>query len=165
VSTWIVIFIVLALMGSFFWIMPSPRDKKRMVLRQKAMHLGLKIRFPDKGLKDRLIRFEDEVLGAVMYELFIVARIKPDISGAFFIIRDDNAIGWRFIEVSLTEGLQSVSDRILRKLEKLPENFSLAMLSSNGVSVFWDERGEVECVDQLFTVMDEVNDILLLMSK
>jgi len=164
VGTWIVIFIVLALMGSFFWIMPSPRDKKRMELRQKAMRLGLKIRFPDRGLKDRLIRFEDNVLGTVMYELYVIARKKPDLSGAFFIIKDEGEASWRFIEASLPMNLQAVSGRLLLALEGLPVSLNLAMLSSNGVSIFWDERGVEEDVEQLFAVMEEINTIMLSMS-
>ena len=163
-GTWIVIFIVLALMGSFFWIMPSPRDKKRMELRQKAMRLGLKIRFPDRGLKDRLIRFEDNVLGTVMYELYVIARKKPDLSGAFFIIKDEGEASWRFIEASLPMNLQAVSGRLLLALEGLPVSLNLAMLSSNGVSIFWDERGVEEDVEQLFAVMEEINTIMLSMS-
>jgi len=164
VSVWIVVFIVLALMGSFFWIMPSPRDKKRMVLRQKAMRLGLKVRFPDKGLKERLIRFEDKVLGTMLYELFIVGRKKPALLGAFFITRDEEGGIWRFIEASLPVNLQAVSGRMLQALEKLPVNLNLVMLSSNGFSVFWEERGSEEDVDRLFGVMEEINTILVSMS-
>jgi len=144
--------------------MPSPRDKKRMELRQKAMRLGLKIRFPDRGLKDRLIRFEDNILGTVMYELYVIARKKPDLSGAFFIIKDEGEASWRFIEASLPMNLQAVSGRLLLALEGLPVSLNLAMLSSNGVSIFWDERGVEEDVEQLFAVMEEINAIMLSMS-
>lgn len=157
-GVWIVVFIALALMGSFFWILPSPRDRKRMELRQKAMRLGLKVRFPDKGLKERLVRFEDQILGAVMYELFIVTRKKPALTGSFFIIKDEE--GWRFIERSLPLNLQNISESILGELKLLPDNFDLIMLSSNGTSVFWDERGEDEYVDQLYGVMTGLNTIL-----
>jgi len=135
-----------------------------MELRQKAMRLGLKIRFPDRGLKDRLIRFEDNILGTVMYELYVIARKKPDLSGAFFIIKDEGEASWRFIEASLPMNLQAVSGRLLLALEGLPVSLNLAMLSSNGVSIFWDERGVEEDVEQLFAVMEEINTIMLSMS-
>ncbi len=136
-----------------------------MEFRQKAMRAGIKVRLPDKGLKDRLIRFEDQVLGAAMYELFIIARNKPELTGAFFVIKVEGEGEWRFNEVSLPIGLQEISSRIIQELVVLPDNFNLVMLSSNGTSIFWDERGEDEYVDQLLGVMTEVNSILLSMPQ
>jgi hypothetical protein len=164
VGAWIVIFIAFALMGSFFWIMPSKRDRVRMELRQKAMRLGLKIRFPDKGLKERLIRYEDFILGSAMYELFIVAKKKPLLSGGFFIIKDEGGVSWRFLEVSLPLNLQGISAQLLKVLEKLPVGLNLVMLSSNGVSMFWDERGDESDVECMFEVMEETNASMIAMS-
>lgn len=163
-GSWIVILIVFALMGSFFWIMPSRRDRVRMELRQKAMRLGLKIRFPDKGLKERLIRYEDFILGSAMYELFIVGNKKPLLSGGFIIIKDEGGASWRFLDVSLPLNLQGISGRVLQDLEKLPASLSLVMLSSNGVSMFWDERGDESDVECMFDVMGEVNASMVAMS-
>ncbi len=160
-SGWIVILIVLSLMGSVFWIMPSTRDRQRMVLRQEAMRNGLKVRFPDKGLKDRLIRYEDAILGSVMYECYIRSRRKPLIVGNLVLVRDEHSGAWAFRESSLPLGVQGVAEDILGALNELPKSITLALLTSNGVSVFWDERGEEKDVGILLSVMELVNGFLV----
>lgn len=154
---WIVVLIVLALAGSVFWIMPSQQDRKKMGLRQVAMRSGLKVRFPDKGLKERLVRYEDILLGTAMYERILPARQKSMVTGALFIVREDAEREWVFLEKNLQLALQAVSEQVVQALMKLPKNIGLVMLSPNGISVFWSERGEERDVELMLDIMDEVN--------
>ncbi|MFB9884887.1 hypothetical protein [Balneatrix alpica] len=41
---WVVVAVALALLGSLFWILPSPKQRAQMLLREQARQLGLQVR-------------------------------------------------------------------------------------------------------------------------
>lgn len=153
-GAWIVVLIVLSLMGSVFWIMPSTRDKQRMKLRQRAMHNGLKVRVPDRVLKERLIRYEELILGTVIYECLNFSRKAVKFSGGLYVLKGDDE-SWGFIDGSVPLGVNK--EVVLESAGSLPESCRLLVLSSNSALVFWDERGEEKDVDLIQTALGQIN--------
>lgn len=153
-GSWIVVLVALSLMGSVFWVMPSTRDRLRMRLRQRAMAVGLKVRMPDQSLKERLIRYEDLILGSMMYECLNFSHQAVKFSGGLYVLKgqDDS---WAFVEESIPLGIDK--DMVLSAVESLPNSCGLLALTSNSAFVFWDERGDEKDVDVIQSVLDKVN--------
>ena len=153
-GAWIVVIIVLSLMGSVFWIMPSTRDRQRMHLRKMATQKGLKDRMPDKALKERLIRYEDEILGSTIYENLNFSHQKVSFSGALLIVKAQGS-EWRFIDEQVPMGVKS--EVVLEAVGHLPNNCEVVMLTSGSSLVFWREVGEERDVDSIQSALDKIN--------
>lgn len=153
-ASWIVVLVVLALMGSVFWIVPSARDRQRMRLRQMAMREGLKVRVPDKALKERLVRHEDVVLGTMLYESLSFSQRKTAFQGALYLLKEQDG-SWAFTDQSVPAGVDR--EAVFQAMQALPASCGLAMLTAGSASVFWDEKGEVEDVEQIKKALDQVN--------
>lgn len=152
-GSWIAILIVLSLIGSVFWVMPSTRDRERMKVRQVAMSKGLKVRMPDKALKERLIRYEDLILGTYIYECLNFSSQSLKFSGGLYVVKSED--GWAFIDNSLPLGVNE--NKVLSLASSLPQSCGLLMLSSNGALVFWDERGGEKEVAAISQVLNDIN--------
>lgn len=153
-GSWIVVLVVLSLMGSVFWVMPSTRDRLKMRLRQRAMSLGVKVRMPDQALKERLIRYEDLVLGSMIYECLNFSHQAVSFSGSLYILREGGG-AWAFTDSSIPTGIDK--SRVLNAANSLPESCRLMVLTANSVFVFWNERGVEEDVDTIHSVLEQVN--------
>ena len=153
-GSWIVVLVALSLMGSVFWVMPSTRDRLRMRLRQRAMAMGLKVRLPDQSLKERLIRYEDLILGSMMYECLNFSHQAVKFSGGLYVLKgqDDS---WAFVEESIPFGIDK--DMVLSAAQSLPMSCRLLVLTSNSAFVFWDERGDEKDVDMIQSELERVN--------
>ncbi|UZE97731.1 hypothetical protein [Alkalimarinus alittae] len=157
-GSWIVILIVLSLMGSVFWVMPSTRDRERMKVRQWAMGKGLKVRMPNKTLKERLVRYEDFILGAYIYECLNFSSQTVKFSGGLYVIKDKEGV-WSFVEASLPQGIDKAA--VLQAANSLPSACHLLMLSSSGALVFWDERGEEKDVNDIYVALNAINESMI----
>ena len=153
-GSWIVVLVVLSLMGSVFWVMPSTRDRLRMRLRQRAMSEGLKVRMPDQKLKERLVRYEDLVLGSMIYECLNFSHQVVKFSGGLYVLKDDEGI-WAFVEESIPLGVDK--DLVLSAAKSFPETCRLFVVTSNSTMVFWNEQGEEKDVDMIKEVLEKIN--------
>ncbi|WP_250658486.1 hypothetical protein [Alkalimarinus coralli] len=153
-ASWIVVLVVLALMGSVFWIVPSARDRQRMRLRQLAMREGLKVRVPDKALKERLVRYEDIVLGTMLYESLSFSKRRTAFQGALYILKEEGG-SWVFTDQSVPAGVDR--EAVFQAMQVLPASCGLAMLTTGSASVFWNEAGEPEDVEKIKLALDRVN--------
>ena len=153
-GSWIVILIVLSFMGSVFWIMPSTRDREKMKVRQLAMSKGLKVRMPNKTLKERLIRYEDFILGSFIYECLNFSSQVAKFSGGLNVVKSQEG-SWAFVDDSLPLGIDEKA--VLQAAALLPESCRLLTLSSNGALVFWNERGNERDVENICEALNKIN--------
>lgn len=125
-----------------------------MRLRQRAMSVGLKVRMPDQTLKERLIRYEDLVLGSMIYECLNFSHQAVKFSGGLYVLRglDDS---WAFVEESIPLGIDK--DRVLSAAQLLPMSCRLLVLMSNSAFVFWDERGDEKDVDMIQSGLEKIS--------
>ncbi len=153
-GSWIVVLVVLSLMGSVFWVMPSTRDRLRMRLRQRAMSEGLKVRMPDQSLKERLIRYEDLVLGSMIYECLNFSHQAVQFSGGIYVLKGKDG-SWVFVEESIPLGIDKKG--VLNAAQSFPNSCGLFVLTSSSALVFWNEQGEEKDVDTIKSVLEKLN--------
>ncbi|MEE8059092.1 MAG: hypothetical protein V3T17_14835 [Pseudomonadales bacterium] len=141
--TYLIIFAVIALLlAPVFWMMPSPRQKRQMQLRQYAMSLGLVVKVCDLPQTHRAkVRKEDPEQG-VNYSL--PWRRPGSNSGVFHFIcvRDEQEM------LSLTKG-SVVLSILSMALSDLPETVVAIEYTSSGVGIYWRETGASDGVDFL----------------
>ncbi len=125
-----------------------------MRLRQRAMSLGLKVRMPDQALKERLIRYEDFILGSMLYECLNFSHQTVQFSGGLYVVKGQDST-WAFVEQSLPSGIDK--GKVISAANELPEACRLLMLTTNGALVFWDEKGEERDVERIKSALESVN--------
>jgi len=139
---WVAILITLAVFGSVLWVMPSPREKALIEMRQRAMRFGLKVRLVDQVLAGKLYPWLEDYRGYVMYERYLPAG-KKLLSSKAQVIRlspDDKAH-----EVDIQNPMK-ISLQQAGLLDELPESSEALTLFSGGISFLWKEKGGEEGV-------------------
>ncbi len=165
---WVVIaLILLAIVGSMMWMMPSPRQRVQALLRQKAMRLGFQVQIARILLPRALGE-------AVADERDCVAYRIPRLSAASAQSRNPSkqSIPWQIFQLQsyATDGLpagwswskgegQLQNDAlqlITELIAALPEDVYGLESTPVSVSVYWEERGTPETVEQIQQLLNRL---------
>ena len=141
--TYLIVFLVMALVISpVFWMMPSPRQKRQMALRQRAMSLGLSVQICDLPQTHRARVRQEAPERGVNY--LLPWRRKGVKAGAF------KYLAVRELEsLSDETGAAEVDQLLSKTLAGLPNEVLALEYTSSGVAIYWREKGGAELVDFL----------------
>jgi hypothetical protein len=148
---WIAILITLAVFGSVLWVMPSPREKALIDMRQKAMGLGLKVRLVDKTLAGKLYPWLEDYRGYVLYEKYIPIG-KKMLSNKIQVIR--LSVDHQAHEIDV-ENPVKITLQQAGLLDNLPESSEALTLFSGGFSFLWKEKGGLLGVERVEKCLNE----------
>lgn len=146
----IVVFITLSLMGSALWIMPSKRERQKMDLRMQARKLGITVKLTSINLPDKW----DKVTEATSVCAYHVYREKPLKEFDEFTLYPYEV--WKHPE--LCKGWFSsknidLSDPIKDKLALHHEVLVALEVTSERVSLYWNEKGDESVVKDAHEIM------------
>lgn len=158
---WVVITLIfLAIIGSMMWMKPSPRQRMQAELRQQAMRLGFQVQISRLTLPRALGEAFGEERNCVAYRLPRLAKEqgKPPEWQIFRLESHANVglpEGWSWAK---GEGYQSETelDRILALIGSLPETVYGIESTPVSVSIYWDELGTPETIEQLKQQLDRL---------
>lgn len=147
----IVIFITLSLMGSALWIMPPKKERLRMDLRMHARKLGLTVQLTSIDLPDKWDKSlnRQKTVGYSFYRLKPVTSL-PDCTWLLpYEVWKYNALidGWWSSELFM---LTPDAKKVLGKYGALLAGIKI---TPESVSLYWDEAGDKEVLDELSTLI------------
>jgi len=153
----IVAVIFASLLGSVLWVMPSKRDQARMKMRLLARKSQLGVQLTHIELPDRWDKSTTKVK-TTAYHKFRVKKLKSLESDVCLYPYEV----WKY--EALTENwfvnrnidLSEVSKTILASKV---ESFQAIIITIDGVSVYWDERGGEEEVEEVKSLLNELEAI------
>jgi len=159
----IIIFIMLSLVGSMMWMMPTPRQKYQAKLRLKARGLGFQVQLVRLTAPRAEGEMEPEILTVPAYRM---VRTNLDRKEA------DRLAAWQIHRVAAiaSEGLPEgwswawgegeLSDSALalvaEVIDQVPADVVAIESSPVQVSMYWNEEGEMDVLEQLKAQMDRI---------
>jgi len=153
----IVAVIFASLLGSVLWVMPSKRDQARMKMRLLARKSQLGVQLTHIELPDRWDKSTTKVK-TTAYHKFRVNKLKSLESDVCLYPYEV----WKY--EALTENwfvnrnidLSEVSKTILASKV---DSFQAIVITIDSVSVYWDERGGEEEVEEVKSLLNELEAI------
>ncbi len=159
---WVIIgLLMLAIVGSMLWVMPSPRDRMQAALRQRAMSAGMQVQMKLLKFPRAIGESESEERHCFAYRMprIVVegestASKKLPATQAFQIFKLSGHAntglpqGWTWGkgEGTLSDEQLSVVHEVIAKL---PDS-ALALESTPvATALYWREHGPAEIVDQI----------------
>lgn len=149
----LIVLVLLAIVGSMMWMMPSPRQRAQAILRQKAMREGFQVQIARILLPRALGQMTADERDCVAYRLPRLgdapATTEP---WQIFNLQSHANVGlpdnwsWNRGEERLSE---SALELINRLIDQLPDDVYGIESTPVSVSVFWEERGTPETVTEL----------------
>ncbi|MEH6471832.1 MAG: hypothetical protein V7752_11325 [Halopseudomonas sp.] len=148
----IIVLILLAIIGSMMWMMPSPRQRVQALLRQRAMRLGFQVQIVRILLPRALGEAMADERDCVAYRLPRTQKrsgSKP-VPWQIFQLTSHANVGlpegwsWSKGEDQLE---QSTLGLIAELIQSLPEDVYGIESTPVSVSVYWEERGTPETVE------------------
>ncbi len=153
-ATIIIVLAIILVLGSMMWVLPSPREKRQMQLRRKAMSLGVSVQLAKIDDPD----YPGEQRRCSAYRLANRADRKPSIKGLVF--RRDPAVSdgnWQLRKSTLAPR-SGEADNLTVLLDRLPADCFAVEVVSPAVSVYWHEQGEESDVDTIFSVLQAIQE-------
>lgn len=164
--TWgIIVLIMLSLIGSMMWAMPTPREKAQALVRSKARTLGLQVQMVRLAAPRATGEAEAEE-----YERAAYRHLRHGLSAA----QRERLQPWQLfrLESLANEGLpagwswkqgermlsREQLDMLAEALPGLPEDVVALESTSLYVTAFWGERGGVEGVEKIQAVLRKIAD-------
>lgn len=156
---WVIITIVcLSMLGSLLWLMPSPRQRAQAILRQHAMRSGLQVQMTKLLFPRAIGEHAGDERQCIAYRL---GRTKTPISKTFcswqvFRLVSHATTGlpegwcWGRGEGALSDAQCAL---ITEVLASLPADVYAVESTPVAVSVYWEERGSQQTVDQLLEAL------------
>lgn len=152
----IVVFIVVSLMGSALWIMPSKREREKMDLRMLARKLGMTVKLTSINLPDKW----DKVTESKKVCAYHIYRDKP--------LKEFDEVNiypyevWKHPE--LCNGWVSskeidISNDVKGKLEQRHGALVSLQVTADRVSAFWHENGDSSAVNDIKLIMEGLLDL------
>jgi hypothetical protein len=149
----IIVLAVILVLGSALWVLPSPREKSQMAMRREAMLKGLQVKLtkvkdlecPGEELHCiayRLARKREQGLKAQAWMLYRHAEGDEELQ----------VPGWSY---DLSEGKYRFKNvpEISALLNALPADVIAVQCTGAALSVYWNERGEIENVTTILDVL------------
>ncbi len=164
--TWgIIILIMLSLIGSMMWAMPTPREKTQAMVRGKARALGLQVQM----VRLTAPRATGEV-DAQVYERAAYRHLRQGLSAT----QRERLQPWQLFRIhslaneglpegwSWKQGERMLSGAQLAVLAELLPALPVDVIALEStplyVSAFWGERGGIDGVEKIQAVLQQVAD-------
>lgn len=155
--TIIVILVMAMLVGSLAWLLPSPRERKQMELRQVATKAGLKVKTTD------LETVIDESRGQAMHCIaYGLSRALPATTEPWQTARERSAGERSLANKDLPAGWHwslgvLPADTVRHYLQTILPTLSSDVLAieSNPISciIYWREHGTIDDVKKIVTIL------------
>ncbi len=162
---WIIIGLVLvSLVGSMMWMMPSPRQRVQAIFRREAMQKGMQVQINRLEFPRAIGEAEPETQSCVTYSL---SRTGNSARPAAVKVTP-----WRIFKVNghanrglpkgwcWARGEDSMGDPALEKLaniiQDLPADVYMLESTPLAVSLCWWEQGREDAVDNVKHVLERV---------
>ncbi|WP_163833646.1 hypothetical protein [Spartinivicinus ruber] len=137
-TTLIIVIVLIATLGSIFWVLPSPHERKRMRFRQAAISQGMSVQFVKSEiplvLTDK-VASQDYCIG---YRLtFHDSKPLPSIR---FFRSVKEPVCWQ----QDSRGSQHIVEEevLLTLLNTFPQDVRAVMVGGPCITAIWQERGE-----------------------
>ncbi|WP_299196880.1 hypothetical protein [uncultured Amphritea sp.] len=156
----IIVLVMMSLLGSMMWVMPSPRERYLAKLRQQASRRGFQVQIVRAKPPRAAGQVEPEVMKATAYRL---PRYNLDKK------HRANFIEWQiFRQIAVAdEGLPEgwcwgVGERRLNEkqlamlnllISQLPEGVASVESTPIHISLYWNEKGGEEVLEQLHALL------------
>lgn len=140
----IIVIVVLVGLSPIFWMMPSPKQKRLMQLRQTAMALGFQIKVVDLPQTHRQIVRQEPLVQGVVYRLPWIKKKSTSPVFEHLLIRAE-------VESSSSDMPTIGHSLLAAALEVLPKTVMAIEYATTGVAAYWREQGgdaEVELMHQ-----------------
>lgn len=145
----IIVFIIMSLIGSVMWVMPTPRQKFQAQLRLKARALGFQVQLVQLHLPRQRGEVEPETPTLPAYRLMRqnLSRQERDALTPWRVCRVDNIAntglpeGWSWSEGEGALGGEALK-RVRDAIATLPEDVLAIESTPLQLSVFWNEGDE-----------------------
>ncbi|PIE44331.1 MAG: hypothetical protein CSA50_01010 [Gammaproteobacteria bacterium] len=136
--------IVLAVLGSIFWIMPSPAERKKMMLRNIAIQKGFEVRYVYDTDKD-LSGEEQYIAYSISAEKLGLAKSRP-----FELKLLSDAAGPGGWKVVLSIDIDSDQSSVLaHQLSNYASHIAKLTLSQSRLTFYWQERADKDVLEAL----------------
>ena len=163
----IIVLLLLSIVGSMLWMMPSPRQLAQAILRQKAVRLGLQVQMTRLLFPRAIGEATPDEQTCIAYRLPRTRELKKGrkdtVPWHIFKLKSHATSGlpegwcWSKVEGYLDEAQLAVVADIVRQLPE--DSFSLESTPVSA-SIYWWEKGtpeSVELIHRLLTRMIEEN--------
>ena len=156
----------LLVVGSMAWVLPSPRERAQMKLRQRAMALGIEV---------RLSKIDDPLLLGEIYRCCAYRRNRPKkapqaVSGLFYRASSKSAdnsangpetqaadvlapSGWR-VKGSRLAARDPKFSAVFAILNRLPDNCRIVEINPLMAAIYWQEQGSEQDVETIRSVLE-----------
>lgn len=133
----------LAIVGPIMWLMPSALEKKQLLLRNKAIQLGMRNKLEKIMLPYEVTGGRDQEIDTISYNIFSTDNqtISPDYQGIYLYVK---AGEW------FSPDHKKPSSALLDMLNDSPVTLQAIKLGAERISLYWDERGSPEDVESLY---------------
>ena len=159
----IIALIMMSLLGSMMWVMPSPRQRFLAKLRLQASRQGFHVQIVRITPPRAAGQVEPEVLSATAYRLPRLNLQKNEREGfTEWQVFRQTAIA----DTGLPEGwCWGVGERCLSEsqlnllndlIEALPDGVSSIESTPVHFSLYWDEKGDESSLDKLYQLMQPI---------
>ena len=151
---WIAVVVILMLIGTVSWAMPSPRDRLLAAMRTQALRLGIRVRLVDKTLAEALFPWLEYFHDYVLYEKDLLLENK------------NTSRDIKVFKLPLVEETDATKDscndsidllRVMGGCGSFTRLISAVVVSSRSLSFLWKEQGSIEDVIQLDRCLEQLN--------
>ena len=154
----IIAVVVLMVLSPIFWIMPSPKQKRQMQLRQKAMALGLIVKIADLPQQHRAKVRQEKAEQGVTYLLPWEVKRKHPEGVEYLLMRDPGDTPSSFDGSAFAQQMQALMQAAL---QQLPDSVVALDYAKPGLSLYWRERGDIEVVSSLHSQLSDLRKAVL----
>lgn len=145
---------IILILGSMLWVLPSPKERRQMKLRQLAMGNGLNVHLA--RIKD--ISSPGKMLNCVAYRLPKGSYKSYNPSWKLFRTTEEwrmDIKGWSFdktVEKEKLPDIETIEDCVTR----LPDDCVVVESNKHSVSIYWSERGDENAVAGIEEVLKKL---------
>ncbi|WP_271273923.1 hypothetical protein [Aliamphritea hakodatensis] len=161
----IIILVMMSLVGSMMWVMPSQRQRFQAQLRQLAMRKGFNVQVAKVNPPRASGQVEQESFNSPVYRLprTNISRQERETFVHWQVYKQTALAAeglpegwcWGEGERQLSAGQLGL---LLELIARLPEGVVAIESDPVHLSVFWDERGELEDLDRIQDAMKSVTE-------
>ncbi|MCX4029744.1 hypothetical protein H0A36_18835 [Endozoicomonas sp. SM1973] len=156
-TTLIIVIVIVATLGSIFWVLPSPHERKRMRFRQAAISQGMSVQFVKPDIPPALTNKVASQAYCIGYRLTFHDS-NPLTSIRFYRSEAEATDWWQDSRGSQ----QTVAEEhLMATLNALPDDVRAVMVGGPCVTAVWQERGEEADIEQIKRQLVSLTDQLM----
>ncbi len=151
---------ILLVISPLVSLLPSPRQKQKMVFRQRAIALGMQVQLasiptarhnhakenPLNGIAYRLPRNPQQLKELRNHTTNVAAKVSST----------NNE--WLWFNEKSRPG-EPMASQLLQCFQEMPSDVAAIELSRTASSIYWREKGTVEDVDQILKLLKNIQSI------